>query len=125
MSLKLLAAFAFVCLAPVAVFAETAPQVAPATKSAVSVAAPAAAPTTASPATAAIAGEAHGSKRWQTCAGDVQKFCSTVEKGKGVVRACLESHAAELTPACKTSMADHAAAHAAKAAEKAAGTVKQ
>jgi len=131
MSLKSFAAFAFVCLAPVAAFAETAPPIAPATKSAVTVAAPAptSAPTSVpSPTTSSAAGvvtDQLGSKRWQVCAGDVQKFCSNIEKGKGVVRACLESHTAELTPACKTSMADHAAAHAAKAAEKAAATVKQ
>lgn len=48
-------------------------------------------------------------KHWQACATEVQKFCSTVEKGKGLMRACLESHASELSDGCKTSMAEHAA----------------
>ena len=43
------------------------------------------------------------------CAAEVQKFCATVEKGKGLVHACLEAHSSELSEACKTSMAEHAA----------------
>jgi hypothetical protein len=49
------------------------------------------------------------------CAAEVQKFCATVEKGKGLIHACLESHSSELSEGCKTSMAEHAA----KAKEKA------
>jgi len=49
------------------------------------------------------------------CAAEVQKFCATVEKGKGLVHACLEAHSSEMSEACKTSMAEHAA----KAKEKA------
>lgn len=111
MTSKSLIALAFVCLAPAVAFAETAPAkvTAPAAATAPAVTAPA-------PAAAPVAGktgEDHGSKRWKDCAGDVQKFCATVEKGKGAIRTCLESHSAELTPACKTGMAEHAAAKAA------------
>ena len=49
------------------------------------------------------------------CAAEVQKFCATVEKGKGLIHACLEAHSSELSEGCKTSMAEHAA----KAKEKA------
>lgn len=47
-------------------------------------------------------------KRWQACAAELEKFCSTVEKGKGLKRACLESHSTELSDGCKTSLAQHA-----------------
>lgn len=49
-----------------------------------------------------------GGKRWKACGDDVQKFCASVEKGKGQVRACRDSHAPELSDACKTARADHA-----------------
>jgi hypothetical protein len=48
-------------------------------------------------------------KHWQACAAEVGKFCATVEKGKGLMRKCLESHQSELSDGCKTSMAEHAA----------------
>jgi hypothetical protein len=35
------------------------------------------------------------------CSADVQKFCADAPKGKGQVRACLDSHQAELSDACK------------------------
>ena len=49
------------------------------------------------------------------CAAEVQKFCATVQKGKGLIHACLEAHSSELSEGCKTSMAEHTA----KAKEKA------
>lgn len=131
MTSKSLIALAFVCLAPAVAFAETAPAkvTAPAAPAAVTTPAPSAPAATvkaapaatttapaAAPATAAVPADGQGSKRWKDCAGDVQKFCATVEKGKGAVRTCLESHSAELSPACKTGMAEHAAT---KATEKA------
>ena len=127
MTSKSLIALALVCLAPAAAFAETAPAkvitpAAPPAVTAPAVSAPAtatvkAAPATttpstapaAAPSTAAVPANDQASKRWKDCAGDVQKFCATVEKGKGAVRTCLESHSAELSPACKTGMAEHAA----------------
>jgi hypothetical protein len=39
------------------------------------------------------------------CSADVQKFCADAPRGKGQVRACLETHQAELSEACKTAMA--------------------
>jgi hypothetical protein len=58
-----------------------------------------------------------GGKHWKACGDDVQKFCANVEKGKGQMRACLDSHAAELSDACKTARAEHAAKTKDKAAE--------
>ncbi len=55
-------------------------------------------------------------KRFAACATEVQKFCADVEKGKGLMRKCLDSHASELSDGCKTALAAHAAA---KAQEKA------
>jgi hypothetical protein len=48
-------------------------------------------------------------KHWAACETELQKFCATVEKGKGLKRACLESHTSELSDGCKTSIAEHAA----------------
>jgi hypothetical protein len=48
-------------------------------------------------------------KHWTACQTEIQKFCSTVEKGKGKMRACLTEHTADLSDGCKTSMAEHAA----------------
>ena len=122
MTSKSLIALALVCLAPAAAFAETAPAkvttpAVPAAVTAPAASAPATAtvktaPAAAAPTTAAVPADGQGSKRWKDCAGDVQKFCGTVEKGKGAVRTCLESHSAELSPACKTGMAEHAATKA-------------
>jgi Cysteine rich repeat len=56
-------------------------------------------------------------QHWRACAADRQKFCATVEKGKGLVHKCLESHASELSDGCKTSLAKHAAKAQDKAAQ--------
>jgi hypothetical protein len=82
-------AFAFVCLASATVFAAD-PAPAPADNSAATTQAP------------------DGGKRWKACGDDIQKFCANVEKGKGQMRACLDSHATELSDACKTARAEHA-----------------
>lgn len=55
-------------------------------------------------------------KRFAACATEVQKFCANVEKGKGLMRKCLEEHTSELSDGCKTAMAEHAKAKAAKEA---------
>lgn len=48
--------------------------------------------------------------RWQACQPDVVKFCGTVDRAvKGAMKTCLESHAAELSAACKTARAERAA----------------
>jgi curli biogenesis system outer membrane secretion channel CsgG len=93
MTRKSLIVLAMLCLAPLAAFAEEP------------------APPTAAPAQASegsTPSPAKG-KRWQACAAELEKFCSTVEKGKGLKRACLESHSAELSEGCKTSLAERAA----------------
>jgi Golgi apparatus protein 1 len=36
------------------------------------------------------------------CAADIQKFCADVPTGSGRVEECLEKHAKELSPECKT-----------------------
>jgi hypothetical protein len=46
-------------------------------------------------------------KHWTACEAEIQKFRSNSEKGKGKMRACLNKHTADLTDACKTSMAAH------------------
>jgi hypothetical protein len=38
---------------------------------------------------------------WGPCAAEVQKFCKDVEPGAGRIRACLQSHEAELSKACQ------------------------
>ncbi len=50
----------------------------------------------------------------EACAADVQKFCSTVERGKdkdgrNQMRACLDSHAKDLTDTCKAARAEREA----------------
>lgn len=105
MKFSLLLTAVLVCAAPLAASAQTA--------------APSA--TTAPAATTGTntATPGDGAGRWKNCSSDIQKLCGTVEKGHGAVRKCLQSHTAELTPACQTSLADMAAAHAARAADKA------
>jgi hypothetical protein len=39
------------------------------------------------------------------CSADVQKFCASIERGKGQVRNCLEGHKADLSDACKAAIA--------------------
>ncbi len=55
------------------------------------------------------AAQTQGGGRWKACGDDVKKFCANVDKGKGQVRTCLDSHAAELSDSCKTARAEHAA----------------
>jgi hypothetical protein len=38
------------------------------------------------------------------CGTDVERYCSSVELGKGAVKACLEKNAAKLSPQCKAGM---------------------
>jgi hypothetical protein len=46
------------------------------------------------------------------CAGDVQKFCANIERGKGAIRGCLQAHEPELSTSCKAARAERAAARA-------------
>ncbi len=90
MRIKSAIALALLCLAPMPALAETATT--PAESQ--------------SPDAAPAAGKG---KHWQACATEIQKYCATVEKGKGLMRTCLEGHTTELSDGCKTSMAEHAA----------------
>ncbi len=49
--------------------------------------------------------EARGKMR-TACADDVKKHCAGIERGKGALGRCLESHASELTPACTTARSE-------------------
>lgn len=46
------------------------------------------------------------------CSADVQKFCGQIERGKGMLRACLEQHQSELSEGCRAARAERAAAKA-------------
>jgi hypothetical protein len=46
------------------------------------------------------------------CGADVQKLCADVERGKGAIRSCLDTHEKELSSACKAARAERAAARA-------------
>jgi hypothetical protein len=46
------------------------------------------------------------------CAADVQKFCANVERAKGAMRSCLESHETQLSDGCTAARAERAAARA-------------
>jgi hypothetical protein len=46
------------------------------------------------------------------CATDVQKFCANIERAKGAMRSCLESHEIQLSDGCKAARAERAAARA-------------
>jgi hypothetical protein len=55
---------------------------------------------------------APGGKRFAACASEVQKFCANVEKGKGLMRKCLDEHTSELSDGCKARLAERDAAKA-------------
>jgi Cysteine rich repeat len=40
----------------------------------------------------------------QICRGDYDRFCGDVTPGGGRILACLQNHAAQLSPACATAM---------------------
>jgi hypothetical protein len=46
------------------------------------------------------------------CSADVQKFCGQIERGKGMLRACLEQHQTDLSEGCRAARAERAAAKA-------------
>ncbi len=46
------------------------------------------------------------------CAADVQKFCANIERAKGAMRSCLETHETQLSDGCKAARAERAAARA-------------
>jgi hypothetical protein len=46
------------------------------------------------------------------CAADIQKFCASIERAKGAMRACLDQHQASLSSECNAARAERAAARA-------------
>ena len=53
------------------------------------------------------------------CATDVEKFCANVERAKGAMRGCLETHETQLSDGCKAARTERATERAAaKAKEK-------
>jgi hypothetical protein len=46
------------------------------------------------------------------CAADVQTFCANIERVRGALRACLETHETQLSDGCKAARAERAAARA-------------
>ena len=44
----------------------------------------------------------------EACGAELDKFCAAVPRGKGLKRACLESHSSELSDGCKARLAAHA-----------------
>lgn len=89
-------AVAVLLLTTAGAFAQTAPSATPAPAT---TPAPAAQPAPVNPAVLKIR---------QACAADVQKFCATAERGRGKMRACLDSHASELSASCQSARAERA-----------------
>ena len=46
------------------------------------------------------------------CAADIQKFCASIERAKGAMRACLEQNQASLSNECNSARAERAALRA-------------
>jgi hypothetical protein len=46
------------------------------------------------------------------CAADAAKYCSGVERAKGAMRSCLQTHEAELSDACKAARSERVAERA-------------
>jgi hypothetical protein len=45
-----------------------------------------------------------------SCAADIQKFCASIERAKGAMRACLDQNQASLSAECSAARAERAAA---------------
>jgi Cysteine rich repeat len=61
--------------------------------------------TTAAPAAPSPAVKEARVKMRTACAADLQKFCATVERGKGALVGCLRTHGTELSPECTSARA--------------------
>ena len=68
---------------------------------------------TAQAATAPSTDAQEGRGRMRTaCADDIQKFCANIERAKGAMRSCLETHENDLSASCKAARAERAAERA-------------
>jgi hypothetical protein len=45
-----------------------------------------------------------------SCAADIQKFCASIERAKGAMRACLDQNQASLSAECSAARAERVAA---------------
>ena len=50
-----------------------------------------------------------GPKVREACKSDVEKFCGSVEHGKGKIRGCLQEHMTDLQEACSAAIKARAA----------------
>jgi hypothetical protein len=62
-------------------------------------------PTTAAPAVPSAAIKEARAQMRSACRADVQKFCADVERGKGAIVGCLQTHRTELAPECTSARA--------------------
>jgi hypothetical protein len=46
------------------------------------------------------------------CADDVRRFCANIERAKGAMRICLDSHEKQLSDTCKAARIERAASRA-------------
>ena len=51
-------------------------------------------------------------KAREACAGDAQKFCANIERAKGAMRTCLQTHETQLSEACRAARSARDAARA-------------
>ena len=62
------------------------------------------------PPTASVERSEARAKVRTSCAADIQKFCASIERAKGAMRACLDQNQTSLSPECSAARAERAAA---------------
>lgn len=105
--MKRFAAVAALLLLPFAAHAaETAAPATPAPPAVTAAPAPVTTPPAATAAPTPADTEKGPGQRWAACATELQKLCANTERARGAKRACLESHASELSAGCKDRLAE-------------------
>jgi Cysteine rich repeat len=64
----------------------------------------------ATPPTASVERSEARAKVRTSCAADIQKYCASIERAKGAMRACLDQNQASLSAECSAARAERAAA---------------
>jgi hypothetical protein len=64
--------------------------------------------------TAAAADESSPPSRHQACKADVERLCAGVEHGGGRIKACMKAHADQVSPDCRSALAQAHSAHRAE-----------